>query len=50
MSNVDRTRPITVHQYLFRFDKSGIYGRQSVQSRERLAEKIRKYTMWALKS
>ena len=38
-SSVERTRPITRHQYLFRFDKSGVCWRKGIEFAERPVEK-----------
>ena len=50
MSNVDKTRPMTRHQYLFRFVRSGAWVREDIEFRERLGDRMRKHTMLELES
>jgi hypothetical protein len=37
LSNVDTTRPITRHQYLFRFVESGVCRQKDIELSERFA-------------
>ena len=48
MSNVDKTRPMTRHQYLFRF--ASVCPREGIEFLERLGDKMRKHTMLGLES
>jgi len=47
---VDRTRPITRHQYLFRFTRAGVCWPKGIEFAERLVDKMRKHTMFELAS
>ena len=46
--SVERTWPITRHQYLFRFDNSGVCWQNGIEFGERPVEKMRKHTMLEL--
>ena len=48
MSNVDKMRPTTRHQCLFRFVKSGVCCEKGIEFYERLVSKMRKDTVLEL--
>lgn len=47
---MDTTRPITRHQYSFRFVKSGDCWQKGIEFTEHLADRMRKHTMFDLES
>ena len=48
MSNMDKTRPVTRHQYLFRL--TSVCPREGIEFLERLGDEMRKHAMLGLES